>query len=527
VGGAGAGEGVQGRVRRLPPTGAPAAASPLVAALKSLLGPRGLLLGGTFIAICAIFFTPVEDPDFWWHITTGRWIVEHSSLPHHDLFTFTARNHVWTDHEYLTEIVMWLVFHAGGLIGISVLFGLVTLAGFVVLYLSSRGSRAQPSPYVIVGLAIALGAMAGAPIWGPRAQMITFFLACLELHWLRGYLAGRSRAIYWFPLVMVLWANLHGGWVIGFGFLAVAIVAVAGNWLLEPGSVVHPAQFRRIGLIGAVSLVAVMATPHGPSLYLYPFETQGSAAQQSLIVEWFSPNFHDNGLRAFEVMIFALLAGFALKRPTLYEFLLSAAVLALALQNVRHVALFVAATTPILALHWSEVWRQESARRGWRVGLDSTPRVMRAVTALVLAVILVATVARIGSNYADQKRRTESNYPVHAAAWLRDNPQACSRFYNQYGWGGYLIYDFYPAPENRRVFIFGEAALMGDALLRQYQDVQTLRSNWVRVLDDYQVDCVVYNHGEALSNVLATEPGWEVAYPDDGVAIIYRRTSAR
>jgi hypothetical protein len=93
--------------------------------------------------------------------------------------------------------------------------------------------------------------------------------------------------------------------------------------------------------------------------------------------------------------------------------------------------------------------------------------------------------------------------------------------YNQYGWGGYLANRFYPE-QNRRVFIFGEAALMGDPLLNDYEDVQTLRPDWQQVLDRYQVDYVVYNRGEPLANVLALDPRWTLVY-QDAVAVIYVR----
>ena len=94
--------------------------------------------------------------------------------------------------------------------------------------------------------------------------------------------------------------------------------------------------------------------------------------------------------------------------------------------------------------------------------------------------------------------------------------------YNQYGWGGYLAYRFYPEA-NRKVFIFGEAALMGDPLLNQYEDVQSLRPDWQAVLDQWQVDYVVYNRGEPLANVLATQMEWKLVY-QDSVAVIYVRS---
>jgi hypothetical protein len=116
---------------------------------------------------------------------------------------------------------------------------------------------------------------------------------------------------------------------------------------------------------------------------------------------------------------------------------------------------------------------------------------------------------------------TVGDYPVKAADWLAANPQVGTRMFNQYGWGGYLAYRFYP-DQHRKVFIFGEAALMGDGLLNQYEDVVTLRSDWKTVLDQYQVDYVVYNKGDALANVLATQLDWKLAY-EDSVAQIYVR----
>src|SRR4030088_407897 len=291
----------------------------------------------------SLYISSVQDPDFWWHLRIGRWMVENGRLPSTDIFTFTVPGHVWTDHEYLTEILMWFVYRAAGTVGLSLAFGLLTWAGFWIIY---RQVRRQP--WGIVGGGLAIGALAGSPIWGPGAQMITFFLSCLELYWLQGYLSGRSRAIQIFPLVMVLWANLHGGWVIGFVWLGVAIVAELIGWAWDRENPAHRAHVRMLAIITAASVVAVAATPHGLSLYPYPFQTQGSVAQQRLIVEWFSPDFHQMYLRPFEEMVFLVIVGFALRPPTLYELLLTLVALGLALQSVRNVALFVAVATPVV-----------------------------------------------------------------------------------------------------------------------------------------------------------------------------------
>ena len=471
------------------------------------------------IVTLSLYISSVQDPDFWWHLRIGRWMVENGRLPSTDIFTFTVPGHVWTDHEYLTEILMWLVYSTTGVVGISIAFGLITWAGFWVMY-----HQVRRQPWVIVGIGLAIAAVAGSPIWGPRAQMITFFFTCLELYWLQGYLSGRSRALNVFPLLMILWANLHGGWVIGFVWLGVALGAELLGWAWDRSNPAHRAHVRFLAIITVFSVVAVAATPHGFSLYPYPFQTQGSVAQQKLIVEWFSPDFHEVYLRPFEAMIFLTIIGFTLRRPSLYEFLLTLTALGLALQSVRNVVLFVAAATPVLINCYSAYWKELSQARGWKLELPARA-IFAVVTAIVLVVIVLATALRITDSINPDKQRSlvAASYPVGAADWLAAHPEVGTRMYNQYGWGGYLADRFYPDP-NRKVFIFGEAALMGDPLLNQYEDVQTLRTDWKQVLDQYKVDYVVYNKGEALANVLATQPEWTLVY-QDSVAVIYVRTA--
>src|SRR5437879_11983296 len=127
-----------------------------------------------------------------------------------------------------------------------------------------------------------------------------------------------------------------------------ALVAELVGWGWDRENPAHRAHVRFLAIITAASAVAVLATPHGFSLYLYPFQTVASMAQERLIVEWFSPDFHQPYLHPFEAMVLLLIVGFALRRPSLYDLLLSLVALALALQALRRIPLFIAATTPVL-----------------------------------------------------------------------------------------------------------------------------------------------------------------------------------
>jgi hypothetical protein len=180
----------------------------------------------------------------------------------------------------------------------------------------------------------------------------------------------------------------------------------------------------------------------------------------------------------------------------------------------------------VLINTYGDWWREFAAARNWKLTVPPRPA-FAVITAAALLVIVGATSLRVASTIspARQQQVDVANYPVGAADWLAAHPEVGTRMFNQYGFGGYLAYRFYPEP-NRRVFIFGEAALMGDDLLNEYADVYYVRSNWKQVLDKYGVDYVVENRGDPLPNLLATQPDWKLVY-EDKVAVIYIRTTSR
>ena len=464
------------------------------------------------VASLALLIRPVTDRDFWLHAATGRWIVEHARLPAHDLFTYTVSDHRWVNHEYLSEVLLWLLQAHFGLAGVSIAWGLLTWLGLVLVM---AACRPRTRPYVVVGLVLALAAVAGAPIWGARPQMLTFTLAALELLWLRRALDDEnSRAILWLPAVMVLWSNLHGGWPIAFALLGIAAAAEA---VRRPA---RAAVLRKLALVAVLSLVAVGVNPNGPAIYAYPFQTLASGAQQNLIAEWASPNFHLASLRAFEVMALLLVAGLALSRPTPFDLLVALAGLALALESVRNVAIFIAAATPVLVAAWSDVWSRVPLR--W--SRPAPPRWAPAVGALVLLAVTSVVATRIGEELARQPAVTTQAVPVGAADWLAAHPGTGTRMFNEYVWGGYLADRFFPEPD-RRVYVLSEGVLMGDAQLLRYDEVVTLGPGWRRILDADRVDYVIFDRGSALDGALAAEPGWRLAYRD-ATAVIYVRSAA-
>lgn len=460
----------------------------------------------------------VGDPDYWWHVRTGQWMVDNHAFARADLYTYTVQGSPWTDHEYLSQLLFYALDRIGGLVAVSVFFGAAVWAGFWIVLARIRERAYAP---FVAGAALLLGAGAGFPVWGPRPQMFDFLFGAIELYWLERFLTGRSRAIWYLPALVVLWANLHGGFVFAFFFLALAIVAVLVRWAFDRDRL-HLRAVRTLSVIAALTVVAAMITPYGPALFLYVWKTQFSSQLSGFVREWQSPDFHALNMLPFGLMLLLVFAGFAWRRPQLHDVLFVTGSAVLAMRAWLFIPMFVVAATPVLVWQWSEPWAR---LRTWLATTAvGRPRERIGEPLVMLAALaLIAGVGAAGYTLGGQAAATTANYPVAAADWLAAHPQVGTRMLNEYSWGGYLAYRFYP-DASRRVFIYGESELMGDTLLAQYADINNLRPDWSALLDQYRVDYVVFPLDTPLVSALDASTEWHRVY-SDSIAVIFTRST--
>ena len=471
---------------------------------------------------------PVTDPDFWWHITTGNWILSHHAVPRHDLYTFTVPDHRWITHEWLSEVLLSALYAVGRLPLVSLALGAITAAGFLLVYLAID----RRVNFVIAGLALALGVAAANPIWGPRIQMITFALAALTYLWVKRFCEGRGRALYLLPAVMLLWVNLHAGFVLGYAILGVALLVEGLRYLLRREGAISPPRLRAMAAVLAACVAVAIVNPNGWDIYLYPFQTGGSPEQQRLIVEWFSPNFQMSQIWAFEAMIFLIIGGLAFsRRIEPRQFLLLLIGLGLALHSVRNLSLFMLVAVPALA-DYAQQARERLAFRWPRRALKTTP--LTFAVNLLMILLVVAIVAIAGLPILTQRldgKLVARDFPIKAADFLIQHP-APGRMLNVYGWGGYLIFRLYGQSPAQPVFIFGDAALDGDRLLRDYDHLQSLGQDQAQLLDRYQINWVIFHSGDPIITELRQDlkatrhPGWFELKTFDKATIMMRDTPA-
>jgi hypothetical protein len=487
--------------------------------LDSLTSPSGLFLAAVLIILALPVTRTIQDPDFWWHLRAGQLIIQHGGLLGNDPFTYTVANHHWTMHEWLNEVLFAVEYAVGGL-GLIVLI-LSAISWFGLIAVMQKARLRHPGRGVL-GVGMLIAVVAGFPIWGPRVQMFTFAFVALTLWLVERHLVRGGKAIWVLVPLFVFWSNVHGEFVVGLAFMALILIAEAvGGWLHMPDQAPRE-RLRPILFVLIVCTLVSMINLNGPSILFYAIGTQASAAQQSLIEEWFSPSFHDWEVLVYGAMLLVLAMLVVSNRHIRARDVgLVLATTALSLQSARHIALFVAASTPVfidqlaMAMPRIRATVRRVRRTSARARVRTQPPLFFRTVASGIVLVLLGGVALA---WLIPKMQVQAyslvyaqEFPVCAAQWLKGAPEPL-KIFNQYGEGGYLSDEL--SSRGDKVYIFGDAALMGDALLLQYAKVETAEPQWDSIIRNAGTDIVLYDVNTPLADVMEHSAGWVKVYQD-------------
>ena len=488
---------------------------------------RASIVDLTFIVWAAVVPTLFRsrlfssDGDFARHLRMGRLILQHGPYQIDDLAYTHAGPFVTT--EWLSQLAYALANRAGGLAGDAVLAGIIIGLAYALVVLFMRRCGADPFLAYFAGV---VAGVLGAPHWVARPHLFTFLALPILLHLA---LAGRKRRLWVFAPFFLVWANFHGGFVLGLAILgALAAGEILEAWTSPAGSAERKewlglARFH--GLAIAIGTAASAINPMGPDLLRRIIRVLGNGWLLQNTAEFQSPNFHSVYGRVLIVVFSLTITALAVRgqRPSWPRLAVIVMLLAGALMSARNAPLFGMVAIPLLAVELDPAWRRLGAR--WiahlRTVFDEGESVaVRGRWAPWFAVGLLLLGLNHGSIAGTQivtAQFDSREMPMAAVSRAREAGLQ-GRIFNNFTWGGYLLLEW---PE-QRIFIDGMTDFLGNDVMKSYMKITALDPGWEEELNAWDVSVVLLPPSSRLVWALRRSGGWNVWY-EDGVATILTR----
>ena len=492
-----------------------------------------------FVAVLGVLvFTPLSvrllgDADIGWHIRAGQQIVTAHALPRVDSFSSTMQGQPWFAWEWLYDLVVGQLEAHFGLNGVVWLTAVVIAAVFAWMFrlLLARGAN------VLVALPLVLLALWASTIHflaRPHVVSWLFTLAWFvildssERDSFAGSCAHGGRRLWTLPLLMLVWVNLHGGFLVGFVLWGIFLVGAAWSWWRAKDNRIEDVlekiatgkRLRTLFWVGLLSAAASLVNPYGWNLHRHAYSYLSNRFLMDHIDEFQSPNFHGLAPKCFLAILLITVAVLTVRGR---ELRVSQGLTVL---FAVYAGLYASRDIPIssilLVMVVGPLVPASGVARGFVQRMSAVETTLHGhvwpVLATIVTLVIAANGGRAGSSLLMDAHFDPRRMPVEAVNYLEKN-QIPGPVLSPDNWGGYLIYRLYP---RIRVVVDDRHDLYGAQFFRSYLKMMQVERGWEEFLETHATSCVLLPRGSALANILAVTKGWKTIYADD-VAIAFMR----
>ena len=420
-----------------------------------------VLIGEAMLAVLLYCFSDgISGNDFWWHVKVGEWIVTHGSVPATDIFSWIGQQHhiSWTAHEWLSEVLLYLIYSSCGQVGIYLLS--MGLAALMTLLLVLQVGERVTKNILISGLFFILFTVLTSLFFYGRPQIFSFFLLFAELKILYGYMEDASAgSVFFSPLIACLWSNLHGGSAC-LSYMLCALFLIASAFRFRLGRIYSgrktKGQVCKLLLVTVLSVAGIMVNPIGYRALIYPYVNVSNALQMSVISEWQVPDAKNIGhLILYFLPIVLMSAGFftETKKIRLIDLMMMGFFVLLFMRSSRFIILWYIAAA-FYAFDYLPACRMKELTKRFEKGF------------CVLGILLL--LVPIGSGIYEIYMKAASGQMISTA--LSEEMTACikeaepQRIFNDYNVGETLIYHDIPVFFDARADLYAAEHIFEDGI---------------------------------------------------------------
>jgi tetratricopeptide (TPR) repeat protein len=437
-------------------------------------------------------------------------MVEEGRIINEEIFSYTRQGARFSNHEWMSQILFYLILHNFGPVGLISFKVVIVLAVSFFLFKTARFLNADALPSAFF---VCIAVLAGLWRYTERPQLFSFLFLALCGFLFYGVREGKVEWRYLFvvPLVMVLWDFFHGA-LYGLIFLMFFVSGETLKFLLPEKMAIFtsrrhdPLWLRRVWIIFLLVLVVMLLNPYGLRSYDFFLKFTGDSHLAAFTSE-FMPTLWGGQYLFWAILIlgFALTVLF-IKRADLTQFLVFTVFGVMALRFNRAIAPFALVALPLFSHYESLAVRSMSGlkKSAWKLIISF------AIVGLV-AYLVVLKFLLPGIPYAYGFGVNEKMIPVGAVRFVREAGLA-GNMYNPGHMGGYIAYALYPG---RRIFAYTHHITFGD--LPQL-------THSADFLDTYRINYAFVENALAM-NLLFKKDQWVPVFWDSAAAVLVRNNS--
>ncbi|MFH1706216.1 MAG: hypothetical protein ABH867_04910 [Patescibacteria group bacterium] len=465
-----------------------------------------------FLGLFLIFLIPATDPDLGWQLRCGQEIWQNHTLCSLNHFSVLLPDYAWPNHHWLYQSLLFPIYQVGGLWGLTFFNAILLTLTFLLFYHSIRNFNFEKRAAIIITVLLSVSVFS----LGIRSQL-TGLLFLSAVFWTHSKTTTNHKYLFFYPLIMLLWANFHGSFVLGLILIACFIGI---------DEMTHLTNHRKIRLFSltilSVSALITLVNPFGIRIYEEAWRHIGGVDLSKLIAEWVPP--------AIEIWLLVFGASVALffwllfknqKQQKLLAFLLLPfSFLALsARRNLPYfflTAFFLFLTSPATQKLMSNFLARRSLRKYLSLALSL-------LLLIIGLTINLPRAWRANHTWPDFCLASPLNFPYSAVEYLKT--QSSGNIFNRYEWGGFLIWQL----PQYKIFVDGRMPAWptssGKSPYTIFLEILQTQPGWNESLKEYSIDWILINPGTFMNLALKDDPqqyGWEEKYRDE-ISVVYQR----
>jgi len=487
------------------------------------------------------------DYDFWWHIATGRYIVSERHLPEKDPFSFTStmeenknsfpeREKFILKQYWLAQVLFYAIFNYTGPTGIILLRTIILILTLLVVLFCFRRSRVK---FYISFLFVFVLFLMSLKSQGERPVLFSILFTSIVVFLLEDFRDRKNRSLFLIIPAMLLWANMHGGFILGAIIISVFMFGETLKIFFKKSDFTKR-EIRIFYSATVLALIASFINPNGWNAFFIALSPKYNSFLEG-IDEYHSPlYFYINKLRPFDYAYF-LLAGMSPvililrnRKIELTHLMLLAGFLIMSLMTSRYGIFYGVVGVMILGKEFN-VFIDEIIKKGVSERFHNKLEYGLAVAAFISAVFFA--MGYFNLKYSGFDVAKYSSVPVSAVNFIEKNDIQGNMF-NDYGYGGYITWRLYPKKNfidsrSLNIEVMDEYGWLGQAR-KKVKGIKTTNENiplWETLLNHYKINFVflslvdIYGQVTPLIIELAESDKWVPVY-FDAISIIFIRNSS-